>query len=95
MAQAIQVPLWTSPSAFRLKVWTNKDSDTWREGERLVIYVWSERDAYLMLDYDQANGEVVHLVPNLFTQQAFIRAGQTYSFGGPNSPFDFVIRPPF
>lgn len=95
VTQAVQVPLLSTPSAFRLKVWTNKDEGAFREGERLIVYVWSERDAYLKLDYYQANGEVVHLVPNLFGQQAFIRAGKTYSFGGSDSPYEFMIRPPF
>lgn len=95
VAKAAQVPLLSGPSAFRLKVWTNKEPAAFREGERLVIYVWSERDAYLKLDYYQANSEVVHLVPNLFAQQALIRAGQTYSFGGPDSPYEFLVKTPF
>lgn len=95
VAQAVQSPLLSGPSAFRLKVWTNKEPAAFREGERLLIYVWSERDAYLKLDYYQANGEVVHLVPNLFTQQALIRAGQTYTFGGLDSPYEFAVKTPF
>lgn len=95
VAKAAQVPLLSGPSAFRLKVWTNKEPAAFREGERLVIYVWSERDAYLKLDYYQANGEVVHLVPNLFARQALIRAGQTYAFGGPDSPYEFLVKTPF
>lgn len=95
VAQVAQAPLLVNPSAFRLKVWTNKEPATFREGERLVIYVWSERDAYLKLDYYQANGEVVHLVPNLFVRQALIKGGQTYAFGGPDSPVDFMVKAPF
>jgi hypothetical protein len=95
VAQVAQAPLLVNPSAFRLKVWTNKEPAAFREGERMVIYVWSERDAYLKLDYYQANGEVVHLVPNLFTQQALIKAGQTYTFGGADSPYEFMVKAPF
>jgi hypothetical protein len=95
VAQAVQTPLLSKASDFRLKVWTNKEEGTFREGERLVISVWSDQEAYLKLDYYQANGEVVHLVPNLFADQAFIRAGQTYTFGGADSSYDFVVRPPF
>jgi hypothetical protein len=95
VAQAVQSPFLSGPSAFRLKVWTNKEPAAFREGERLLIYVWSERDAYLKLDYYQANGEVVHLVPNLFAQQALLRAGQTYTFGGPDSPYEFAVKTPF
>jgi hypothetical protein len=45
----------------------------------LVIYVQSDRDAYLKLDYFQADGTVVHLVPNVYRGQAFIKGGKKYA----------------
>jgi len=95
VAEAVRHPLLSNQSAFKVKVWTNKDDGTYQEGERLIVYVSSEKDAYLKIDYYQANGEVVHLVPNLFGRQAFIHAGETFSFGGKGSPYEFVVRPPF
>jgi hypothetical protein len=95
VAAAVQHPLLSNPSAFKVKVWTNKDDGTYRAGDRLIVYVQSEKDAYLKVDYYQANGKVVHLVPNLFGQQAFIHAGEVLSFGGKGSPFEFVVAPPY
>ncbi|HMS82477.1 MAG TPA: TIR domain-containing protein [Nitrospira sp.] len=86
------------PSAvpgFGIQVWTNKTDGRFFEGERLIIYVKAERDGYLKLDYFQADGTVVHLVPNHSRAQAVIKAGQTYVFGGDDSAEKIVIQPPY
>lgn len=81
--------------AFGLRIWANKPDGRFTEGDYLVINVVADRDAYLKLDYFQANGKVVHLVPNLFREQAFIRKGEKTTFGGENSPERFIISEPF
>ncbi len=91
-AQKVAVP---PESKFGLKVWTNKPDGRFVEGNRLIIYVQSERDAYLKLDYFQADGTVAHLVPNMFRGQAFIGAGKTYSFGDEASPEHFIVQEPY
>ena len=80
---------------FGLKVWTNKPTNSFIEQDPLIIYVKSERDAYLKLDYFQADGTVVHLVPNVYRGQAKIEAGKTYTFGDDSSPEQFVIQAPY
>ena len=81
--------------AFGLRIWLNKADGRYVEGDYLIITVQADRDAYLKLDYFQANGTVVHLVPNLFRGQAFIQKGETYIFGGEDSPERFIISEPF
>jgi hypothetical protein len=78
-----------------LKIWLNKSDGSYREGDNLIVYVQAEQDMYLKLDYFQADGKVVHLVPNFFRGQAFIEQGKTYEFGGPNSPEQFMISGPY
>jgi hypothetical protein len=90
----VQTPL-AAHSAFGLKVWTNKNDGVFHEGEQMIVFVQSDRDAYLKLDYYQVDGEVVHLVPNLYGGEAFIRAGKVYQFGGKGSPYQFTVKPPF
>ena len=81
---------------FGLKVWTNKkEGDPFVEGERLIIYVESEKDAHLKLDYYTAEGKVVHLVPNVFANEARIQGGQKYSFGDEGAAAEFKISSPF
>jgi len=85
----------SSAPGFGIRLWTNKADGKFLEGDRLIIYVVPERDGYLKLDYFQADGTVVHLVPNLFRGQAMVKAGQTYAFGDDASPEHFVVQGPF
>ncbi|NOS77761.1 MAG: DUF4384 domain-containing protein [Nitrospira sp.] len=82
-------------SAFALKLSVNKSNGRYEEGEELIIYLQSESDGYLKLDYFQADGKVVHLVPNLFRGQAKIEKGKQYTFGGVMSAERFTIDGPF
>ena len=83
-----------SPSS-KAKIWTNKSDGHYVEGDRLIISVQSERDAYLKLDYFQADGTVVHMVPNQFRGQGVVKAGRVYAFGDDTSPEQFTIQGPF
>ena len=38
---------------------------------------------------------MVHLVPNVYRGQAFIKGGKKYAFGDEASPEQFVINPPY
>lgn len=80
---------------FRLRLWTNKPDRLFHGGEKPIEYVESERDGYLKLDYFQANGTVVHLAPNMFSKQAFIKANKIYSFGHDESSERFFVRAPY
>lgn len=77
------------------KVWTNKLDGHYVEGDQLIIYVQSDRDSYLKLDYFQADGTVVHLVPNMFHEQEVLKAGHVYEFGADASAEKFTIQGPF
>ena len=95
IAQNAKTALVPNQPAFGLKVWTNKPEGRFLENEKLVIYIQSDRDAYLKLDYFQADGTVVHLVPNVYRGQAFIKGAKKYAFGDETSPEQFVINPPY
>jgi hypothetical protein len=96
IAQTAQAPVLGGGSGFGLKVWANKAvGSPYVEGEPLIISVESEKDAYLKLDYYQADGTVVHLVPNVYNSEAFIKAGKTYTFGDPGGAAPFRITGPF
>lgn len=95
IVQSAKTALVPNQPTFGLKVWTNKPEGRFLENEKLIIYVQSDRDAYLKLDYFQADGTVVHLVPNVYRGQAFIKGGKKYAFGDETSPEQFVINPPY
>lgn len=95
IAQTAQSTLVPSQPSFGLKVWTNKPNGQFMEGEKLVIYVQSDRDGYLKLDYFQADGTVAHLVPNVYRGQAVIKGGKKYAFGDETSPEQFLVGAPY
>ena len=98
LVERMQKPLASSDQSGGLRVWTNFDEQKrdrkYLEGDYLTIHVQSERDGFLKLDYCGADGRVVHMVPNRYRGQAYIKGGQRYTFGGGalerfevNSPF--------
>ena len=96
VADAAQMPVLTDGSGFELKLWTYKQGgEVFVEGDDLEISVKSNRDAFLKIDYYQADGTVVHLVPNMFVDDAFVQAGKTYTFGGRHSRSGFRITGSF
>lgn len=95
IAQSAKTALVPNQPTFGLKVWTNKTEGRFLEDEKLIIYVQSDRDAYLKLDYFVADGTVAHLVPNIYRGQAFIKGGKKYAFGDETSPEQFIIGPPY
>jgi hypothetical protein len=82
-------------AGFGIKLWTNKETNYFVEDDRLIIYIQSDRDAYLKLDYFQADGTVVHLVPNIYRGQSFIHGGTVYAFGDVSGPDEYVIQGPY
>ncbi len=84
-----------SGGAFGLKVWSDKaPGAAYVEGEKLVLYVISEAQAFLRIDYYQADGKIVHLLPNpLMSNQ--VQAGQRFTLGDDGNAFQFKVAPPF
>ncbi len=87
---------WTFPSVLGLRAWLNKpEGATFFEGEDLIVSVQVEVDAYLKVDYYQADGTVVHLVPNMWSERKRVNKGKVYEFGGPGSRARFRVQRPY
>ena len=81
--------------AFPLRVWVNEGSqEIYTEGEHLLVHVWSDQSAHLQMDYYQANGQVVHLLPHPLDHNR-VEAGEVFSWGKPDNIFQFKVIPPF
>jgi general secretion pathway protein A len=81
--------------AFALQVWPNKGRDAvYTAGEKMWVDIVAESDAYLQVDYYQADGQVVHLLPNVLDDNR-VEAGKTFTLGKPKNSFQFQISPPF
>jgi general secretion pathway protein A len=81
--------------AFDLQIWGNKAPDqAYIEDENLILYVMSDTAAFLRIDYYQADGKIVPLLPNpLINNQ--VRAGQRFTLGGNGNSVQFKVAPPF
>jgi len=81
--------------AFPLRLWVNKGSEEmYTEGENLLVHVWSEQNAHLQMDYYQADGQVVHLLPHPLDNNR-VDGGEIFSWGKPGNTFQFKVVPPF
>ena len=94
--EKVRAPVLPRDNDFEVKIWTHKGEDSYfRDGEKAIINVRSEKDAYLRLDYYQVDGKVVHLVPGYLPGNFQIKAKQTYTLGDQNSGFELKVSPPF
>jgi hypothetical protein len=81
--------------AFALHVQPDKGMDAvYTAGEQLLVDIVAASDAYLQVDYYQADGQVVHLLPNALDGN-YVKAGETFALGQAQSSFQFKISPPF
>jgi hypothetical protein len=64
ISQMAQAPIVSKNPSAGVKLWLNQPDGRFTEGDRLIIFLESDRDGYLKLDYFQAEGTVVHMVRN-------------------------------
>jgi len=80
---------------FNLQFWSHNDSGTsYEEGETLGMSLQASSDAYLRIDYYQADGQVIHLLPSPLGLNQ-VKAGEPFVFGTRNSSLPLVVAPPF
>jgi hypothetical protein len=71
------------------------DGQTYTEGESISYFVNLDRDAYLLLIYEDAGGNLIRILPNKYSGKGFYRKGSTVEIPGENDGFEFTITPPF
>jgi hypothetical protein len=80
---------------FDLQVWAHKASGApYEEGEALGVSLQASTDAYLRIDYVQADGQVIRLLPSPLSLNQ-VKAGKPFVFGTPDSSLPLAIAPPF
>lgn len=79
-----------------INVWLDKkgSSPQYRSGDKMKINVSASQDCNVMIfDYD-GKGKLTQLYPNEYQQKTLLRAGDTITFGGSDSPFDYQVSLP-
>jgi len=81
--------------AFYVHAELDRQRATYREGEALRLNVRSERDAYVYVLYQQADGKIYQIYPNSVQPDNRVAAGQTVEIPCHDDLFRWIIGPPF
>lgn len=82
--------------AIRLQITSHLgDGQTYGEGDTISYFVSTDRDAYLLLIYADAANNLIQILPNRYSGNAFFPAGKYLQIPGNNDRFEFTITAPF
>lgn len=74
---------------------TAKGQDpVYRIGEKMVLRLRLDRDAFVHCYYRQADGNTLRIFPNTYHRSARIQAGNALELPSAAMPFDFTLTPP-
>lgn len=79
---------------FALHVEPHPAQSVYTEGDTLAARVEAATRAYLYVDYYQANGDVVHLLPNSLDNN-LVDVDRAFVIGGSDMTYQFAFSPPF
>lgn len=66
------------------------------QGERMVIDLEAaDYPAFIYVDYFDASGNVLHLIPNEVLPLRLFQAGEAFAIGAAGSGLDLIVEPPF
>jgi hypothetical protein len=86
----------SDPADFQVKLWTVRgDGATYRDGEELVIHLFSNRDCYVKIYQIDVEKQMQLIFPNRFFPDNFVRKGRVYKIPDTRYPFRFVLGQPF
>ncbi|MCC6978250.1 MAG: DUF4384 domain-containing protein [Candidatus Melainabacteria bacterium] len=79
-----------------ISVWLDKRgaAPQYKHGDKMKINVSASQDCNVMIfDFD-GRGKLTQLFPNEYQQKTLLKAGDTITFGGSESPFDYQVSLP-
>lgn len=93
---ASAVPGRNSDADFMLSLSTDRGvGAVYRDGENLVLYLTSNKDAYLKIYHVDVNGVAQLIWPNRFGGSGEIKAGQAMTFPDSNDKFRYALGRPY
>jgi hypothetical protein len=82
------------PSApLMVKVWTEKNQ--YKAGERIKLFLKSNKPFYARVLYKQADGSLVQILPNLYRKDNYFQGGVIYEIPSGPDRFELEVTPPF
>ena len=71
------------------------DKQTFKQGDVIAFLVSLDKAAHLLMIYQDAEQNLVQIIPNRYRQQDKYEAGLFIAVPDRNEPFEFVVNPPF
>jgi hypothetical protein len=95
MKKAAQVKdFMDNPAApLKVKLWTDKQ--TYKQGEKVKIYLKGNKPFHARILYKDAAGNLLQLLPNPHRQENYFNGGVVYEIPSGNDRFDLEVSPPF
>ncbi len=76
-----------------VKVWTDKES--YREGEKIKIYLQGNKPFFAKVIYRDAGNNNLQLLPNPYRQDNYFQGGVIYAIPSGTDKFELEVNPPF
>jgi hypothetical protein len=76
-----------------VKVWSDKE--TYREGEKMKIYLKGNKPFFARVIYRDAGNNDLQLLPNPYRQDNYFQGGVTYAIPSGPDKFELEVNPPF
>ena len=76
-----------------VKVWTDKKS--YKQGEKVRVYIKGNKPFYAKVLYKDASGELIQLLPNPYQTDNYYNGGTVYELPSGKDRFDLEVSPPF
>lgn len=80
-----------SATGVPIQVWTNKSNGTYRNNDRLVIFLRPEEACYARVYYIQSDGAIVQVFPSNAYESGFLKKGTVYGVGSEADDVELII----
>ena len=71
------------------------DNQNFVSGDTISFFVSMDRDAYLLIIYQNAKKELIQILPNTYNKKSFYKKGNFFQIPDEKKPFNFKISAPF
>ena len=71
------------------------DKQSYFEGDTLEFLVTLSQSAYIMLIYEDASHNLIQILPNQYTPNAYLKAGIYRKIPDDDAQYSFTIAPPY
>jgi hypothetical protein len=85
-----------TPNTIGIEVTTHLgDHQKFNQGDTIAFLVSLDKDAHILMIYQDAENNLIQIIPNRYRQQEQYRAGLFIAVPDSKEPFEFKVQPPF